>query len=398
LKKDDPTPDPEATPMHFPYMFWAHNEMAASTWSLSTSGMPVPDAKLLGPEELPPDLATAANLDHPGHLAMPAFEAAIAERYGVDPSRIVLTMGASAALHLVATTYFRDGARVAVDVPSYQPFRALPPYFGASLCEVERREHEDWRLDPGDVAAALDAPGTPQTGPAHVFFTNPNNPTGALSSAELLHELGTIAGDRGGILICNESYMDLVPVADQVRCATTIPRSITIGSLTKPYGMGALRLGWLVLGEDMAGERTRLLDHLYMGYVDPPTPAIRIGLRAVKRLDDLRAPYNNFAAECRPLLYRWAQEMPGVNAFCSGLGLTIFARIENLDATGATQSGPTDTMAFSKFAAEHFDLAVTPGEFFGVPGCLRLGFGTPREHLEGALQQLTKALEAWRTK
>ena len=90
--------------------------------------------------------------------------------------------------------------------------------------------------------------------------------------------------------------------------------------------------------------------------------------------------------------------MPGVSALCSGRGLTIFARIENLDASGATKPGPTDTMAFSQFAAEHFDLAVTPGEFFGVPGCLRLGFGTPHEHLQGALKQLTLAIEAWRAK
>ncbi len=384
--------------MHFPYMFWAHNEMSASTWSLSTSGMPEPAPSVLGPEELAPDLATAANIKHPGFEAQPSFEAAIAERYDVDPSRVLLTMGASAAMHLVATTYFRPGSRVAVDVPSYQPFRALPPYFGATLCEVKRREQEDWRLDAGDVAAALDQSGASQGGPGHVFFTNPNNPTGALSDVHLLQELGTIANDRGGILVSNESYMDLVPEVDQVRCATTIPHSITIGSLTKPYGMGALRLGWLVLGEALAGDRTRLLDNLYMGYVDPPTAAIRIGLRALRRIEELRAPYNSFFAESRPLLYRWSQETPGVSALCSGLGLTIFARLENLDASGVHRSGPTDTMAFSKFAAKHFEVAVTPGEFFGVPGCLRLGFGTPQEHLEGALRQLTLALEAWRAK
>ena len=93
--------------MHFPYMFWAHNEMSASTWSLSTSGMPEPAPSVLGPEELAPDLATAANIKHPGFEAQPSFEAAIAERYDVDPSRVLLTMGASAAMHLVATTYFR---------------------------------------------------------------------------------------------------------------------------------------------------------------------------------------------------------------------------------------------------------------------------------------------------
>ena len=152
------------------------------------------------------------------------------------------------------------------------------------------------------------------------------------------------------------------------------------------------------LGEALAGDRTRLLDNLYMGYVDPPTAAIRIGLRALRRIEELRAPYNSFFAESRPLLYRWSQETPGVSALCSGLGLTIFARLENLDASGVHRSGPTDTMAFSKFAAKHFEVAVTPGEFFGVPGCLRLGFGTPKEHLEGALRQLTLALEAWRAK
>lgn len=388
------TPNRMQDPKHFPYMFWAHKEMIEPTWSLSQSGMPAPAPELIGAEELPPAEATAANLAHPCHDAQPRLEAQIAERYGVSPDRVILTMGASGAMQLIAATYFGAGTRVAVDVPSYQPFRALPPLFGAHLLEVQRREEEDWRLAPEDVEAGFDA--TDPTGPAHIFLTNPNNPTGALTNLAGLRALAQIAAERGGILISNESYMDLTPPVEQVRCAVQIPSSITLGSLTKAYGLGALRIGWLVLGESLTHERTRLLDNLYLNYVDPPTAALRIALRAGQKLSALLGPYTKFAVESRPLLVDWVQRTPGVSALCTERGLVLFVRIENWGANGEVQPGNTDTTALSVYLAEHFDLAVTPGEFFGQQGCLRLGFGNPREHIEHALLLLTEGLAAWR--
>ncbi len=394
----DPAPmAPKAhAPLHFPYMFWAHHEMGTPSWSLAQSGMPSPAPELLGPEELEPAEATSANLAHPSMDAIPRLESQIAARYGVSPDRVMLTMGASSAMHLLAASFLTAGTRVAVDLPSYQPFRALPPYFGAHLVEVLRREHNSWRLAPEDVEAALDASGT--TDPAHIFFTNPSNPTGALSDLADLQALGKIASDRGGILICNESYMDLTPPAEQVRCAVHVPNSITIGSFTKPYGLGALRVGWIVLGEGLADERTRLLDNIYLNYVDPPTAALRIALRASEKLDALLGPFETFAASSRPLLFNWITNTPGVSALCAKRGLVVFARIANWDAEGELLPGDTNTEELSAFLAMNFDLAVTPGEFFGQPGCLRLGFGSPKEHIQEGLSRLTSGLAAWRTR
>src|SRR6185503_16297785 len=103
-----------------------------SPWSLSQSGMPTADASFL--EALGP-----FDISHAGLRALPELEERLAELFHVDRSRVLITMGASGGMHLCALRYMRPGSRVVVDVPSYEPFRALPSYLGAELLPVRRR-------------------------------------------------------------------------------------------------------------------------------------------------------------------------------------------------------------------------------------------------------------------
>lgn len=359
----------------FPYMVWAHEKSGRTPHVLTQSGMPAADPALF---------AGLAGIDlaHPSARALPEVEARLARYFGVDPSRVLVTLGASGGMHLAASRWFRPGTRVVVDRPSYEPFRALPRHFGAEAVEIERRLERDWRLDPAEVRRALEG----ARGPGHVFFANLHNPTGAASSAAELAAMAAAAAEQRGLLIVCEVYMEYAPRSERVQAFRLAPNAVSIGSLTKAYGVGPLRAGWMVLGEGVAAEREALVDALYLDYVDPPTLTLNAYARALDQLEALARPIAHVARDSRPIWERWLRETEGVRAVVPGHGIIAFPRIE----------GVADTLALCEYLVREHQVDVVPGEFFGLPGHLRVGCALPPETLRAGLERLAAGIRAFR--
>jgi len=360
----------------FPYMVFARTRAQLARHNLTQSGMPQPEAAL----ELRAESAVVDS-GYAGIEALPEWERRIADSLGVDPRRVIVTLGATGGMHLAAWRFFRPGSRVASETPSYEPLRALPRAFGAETVLVERDPAAGWRLDPARVRAALDG-----SRPGHVFITNPNNPTGARMEASLMRDLAREAQRCGGVLVCCEVYLEFEQPSRREPAFRVAPNTVSISSLTKAYGLGGLRLGWMVLGEGLVGEREALLDLAYMSYVDLPTPALRAGPLAFEQLPRLRPALERVGRESRPILLDWLARTPGVQGTTPDLGLTAFPRIE----------GVSDSAGLADYLLEQHGVGVVPGEFFGRPGHLRIGCGLPPDRLRSALESLGQGLSAFR--
>lgn len=360
--------------LRFPYMVFAREESWVTTYVLSQSGMPAPPPGVLG-DALPIDAGFAGE-------SLRGLQGRLAERYGVGDERVILTVGASSAMNLCARRWFTRGSVVASETPSYEPLRALPGLMGAEMRPVERDRSARWALDPARVRSAL---GT-GPGPGHLFFTNCHNPTGQNTGAADIEALCGVAAERGGVAVCCEVYTDFLPPEERVHAALLAPNAVSIGSFTKAYGLGGLRLGWLVLGDGLADQRRLLEDLIFLNYVDPPTPCLQAGLRALDHLEDLVAIYRRFHAESRPHLEAWMRETEGVTGELAPHGLIAFPHL----------LGVEDTRAFGRYLARVHDVTVVPGDFFGAPGHLRLGFGQEPGLVEEGLRRLGEGLAAWR--
>jgi len=360
--------------IRFPYMFWAHEQCARTPHVLTQSGMPNADPALFS-------ALGGIDLAHPGAGALPEVEERLARIFRVERSRVIVTLGASGGMYLAAARWFRPGTRVIADRPSYEPFRALPARFGAETIEVERRLEDGWRLDPAAVRSALAG----ARGPGHVFFANSHNPTGARSEAGDLREMAAAAAERGGRLIVCEVYMEYAPQEERVHACHVAPNGVSIGSLTKAYGLGPLRAGWMILGEEVAHERQALIDQLYLDYVDPPTISLRAMASALDQLEALARPIARVARESRPIWERWLRETEGVRAFVPERGIIAFPRIE----------GVSDSHALCEFLVREHQVDVVPGEFFGAPGHIRVGCAQPPELLRAGLQRLAQGIRAF---
>jgi aspartate/methionine/tyrosine aminotransferase len=278
----------------------------------------------------------------------------------------------------------RSGARVVVDVPSYEPFRALPSFLGAELRPLRRRPEDGWQIDPLEVRKLL-AGGR---GPGHVFLANPHNPTGALIERDRMQAIAREAERAGGHLIVCEVYMEYVPNERRVHAFELAPNGISIGSLTKAYGLGPLRAGWIVLGAALARDAVHVRDVAYLSYVDPPTATLAASHRALERLSALLEPLRRITIESRPMWERWLQGTPGVTSFVPEFGVIAYPRIADV----------IDTLSLADFLAREHQVDVVPGEFFGLPGHLRIGCAVPAATLEEGLARLARGIDAWRSR
>ncbi len=368
-------PEAPAPGLAFPYMVWARTRSHAARLNLTQSGMPTADASLFA--GLPP-----VDLGFPA-VVLDELETALARRFRVPRERVVATLGASGGLHACAWTWFRPGTRVVADLPSYEPFRALPQRLGAELSVLERRLDDGWRIDPDEVRARLAS----AAGPGHVFLANVHNPTGAQLGRERLSAIAYQAERTGGVLVSCDIYAEYEPDPVRTDAFRAAPNAVSIGSLTKAYGLGPLRIGWVVLGEGLAHEAERLRDATYLAWVDAPTVALRAGVHALGNLAQLRAPYERIVRESRPLWAEWLRGTEGVRALVPDHGIVAFARVD----------GAHDTFALSQFLAREYEVGVVPGEFFGLPAHLRVGCALPPAQLGEALGRLTEGLAAWRS-
>ena len=160
---------------------------------------------------------------------------------------------------------------------------------------------------------------------------------------------------------------------------------MSIGSLTKAYGLGALRIGWCILGEGVVELRQDLVDRANLIGLDLPTPCLRAARAALDHLPELLQPLLRIQSTSRPILERWLASSERVEGIIGALTPFAFPRILGVD----------DTRALARHLAREVAVDAVPGEFFGAPGHLRLGYAVPEATLIDALDRLDRGIASF---
>ncbi len=201
-------------------------------------------------------------------LGTPELRAAIAGYYRdvhsttVDPARIAITSGASAALLLAVAATVDPGDDVIMADPSYPCNRELVRTFGGHVVAVPTTSESRFQLD----RAAVERAWTPQT--RAVMVASPSNPTGTSVPFDELSAICEFTRDRGRWRIVDEIYLDLADqTSDGSRPRTVLaadPDAIVINSFSKYFGMTGWRLGWAVLPEILVTPVERLAMNYFL--------------------------------------------------------------------------------------------------------------------------------------
>ncbi|MHC4831148.1 MAG: pyridoxal phosphate-dependent aminotransferase [Planctomycetota bacterium] len=341
--------------MRFPeirYMRWVkeHLDTHPARFNLAGSGMQAPTASDLGLEG-PFDLRLHGN----NADGEPELRARVAAHYETGTDHVLLATGTSLANFLVLASLVEPGDTVLCERPIYEPLQRTLEGLGAKLSFVDRPLENGGQPDPDQVEQGF------ADGARLLVLTDLHNPSAARLEPSRREAMLRSAEKHGAYILFDEVYLSGVFDEKAPTAWGTSDRAIVTASLTKTYGLGALRTGWAIAPPEIVQRGLILNDHLG---VEAAYVAEMIALRAFDRLPALRTRSATRRAEALPLV-REAADRAGLRWFEPGGGFIVWVGL------------PEGIMAwdFALHLRKQYDTQITPGDHFGVPERLRLGFG-----------------------
>ena len=310
------------------------------------------------------DAVRPCGLGYMPNAGLPEFRAALAAKLAAEQGvplegrHLVVTVGAAGALVAFFRAVLEAGDEVLVPAPYFVEYGFYCGHFGGKLRAVPMRGPE-FALDPDALLAQC-------TGRTRAILLNsPNNPTGAVYSADALRRLAealdrlNAARQRPIFLLSDEPYRVFAfdgAVVPPVLPLT--PYAVVAGSFSKSLSLAGERIGYLSVNPALEGADTLLaalaMTNRTLGYVNAPI----LGQRLAMGLLDERVDLARYDARRRKMARVLADA--GLR-FAMPRGAFYFFP----EAPGG------DDVAFCRKLLEHGIIAV-PGRGFGMPGHIRL--------------------------
>ena len=321
----------------------------------------------------------------PPSVGLTELRTEIAERRGVDRSRVVVTNGAGEANHLATTGALERARRSSSEGPELIMTDPVYPYYAgrANLLDADATYvpvDETGQIDPADVRAVA----TDET--AAIVVNSPNNPTGAVYPLETIEVLVAVAEEHDAVLVADEVYdhYDFTGAFESA-LSTGSDHVVATNSFSKSLAITGLRVGYAVfppedgpLGDLVERARTR---HMLQN-VTGSRPAQAAVLRALRETSPEYYERNRERLRERIDRFTDALDAAGAEYTTPGGSFYVMARFD----------GFPGTMANVERLIDEAGVAGMPGEAFGESRAewLRFALVTPR--VEEAAERLAEYL------
>lgn len=300
----------------------------------------------------------------------------------IDPERIVVTAGASAALQLATLALINPGDEVLMPDPSYPCNRHFVTAAGGIARLLPTGPEQRYHLS----LAQLEAAWTRNT--RAVLLASPSNPTGTSMDPQELRRIVDFVHQQGGVCLMDEIYLALSydPRFGQSALAIS-DRVVSINSFSKYFNMTGWRLGWLVLPPELVAPVERLAQNLY---ICPSTLAQHAALAcftpaSLALFEERRAAFMARRDAVIPRLEAMGLAVPVLPDGAFYAWVDARAWCQRLGLPGSWE------LAHHILQTAH--VAVTPGRDFGPHAAqahLRLSLANSSEQLDVALDRLAQ--------
>ena len=257
------------------------------------------------------------SLGYASTAGLPVLREEIAGLYGeAGPDSVLTTAGAQEALFCAFRALLAPGDHVVSFIPCYEDLATLPAELGAPVTTIPLHQENGFRQDAAEVEAAL-RPGTKL-----IVLNSPHNPTGTTIDEADLAAIVELAAARGIYLLVDEVFRLLArkpatPIADRYE------RGISLDVMGKSFGLGGVRIGWLVCRDRSFLEAaTAVKTHLSICNGAPDEILALIALRAADEIleGNLAVIERNLEAldlffEANAARVRWARPSAGCLAY-----------------------------------------------------------------------------------
>ncbi|HVJ05257.1 MAG TPA: pyridoxal phosphate-dependent aminotransferase [Candidatus Saccharimonadales bacterium] len=297
----------------------------------------------------------------------------LALRAQVPAESIVPTIGASLANHLALSALFDPGDEVLIEEPTYDPLLHTARLLGATIRRFPRRAENNFAIDPDDIRRAI----TSRT--RVIALCNLHNPTSAEVDEPTLRAIGEAAEKSGARVLVDEVYREAIWGASSRHALSLGDNFLVTTSLTKAYGLGSLRCGW-ILAEPVLAARMRKMQDLFGS--NAPHIAEQLSAIALGCIDQL---------ETRARLVLDANRAAAVEILSPRSDLQLTIPPHGTTLAPRLLSGKVES--FCELLRTKYEVGVVPGFPFEMPHHFRLGLGGDPALTRESLQRLALALD-----
>ena len=305
---------------------------------------------------------------------LPEFRKGVCGLYKtLNIENIVPTHGASGANHHVFYSLITPGDRVVSIIPTYQQLYSIPESYGADVQILHLSKENNYLPDLEKLRRLV----TPET--KMICINNPNNPTGALMSEQLLREIVEIARSADAWILCDEVYRHLSQEDDW--CPSIVDlyeKGISVSSMSKVFSLAGLRLGWIAT-HDMSVVKS-CLSHRDYNLVSCGVFDEMLAAAALKHRDKLLERSRKIVRENLQILDDWVSSEPHVSYVKPKAGTTALVYYD-LDIP---------SYEFCEEMYKKTGAFVTPGDCFEVPHSMRIGYAYGKQDLIDGLKAISE--------
>lgn len=306
------------------------------------------------------------------------IEQYLAERFRVHykPEQMLVTVGASEALDLAFRALLNPGDEVLIPAPSYVSYEPGVRFAHGVSVPIVTEEKDDFVIRPENIERAI----TPKT--KLLVIPYPNNPTGAVLSAEDIVAIQSVALKHDLFVIADEIYAELTYGRDHVSFAEGFEdRTLLINGFSKAFAMTGWRLGYAAGPKPVIDAMLKI--HQYT-MLCAPIMSQKAGEEA------LRTEMHKNYYQVREMVRNYNRRRVFVVQSFRDMGFSCF------EPRGAFYAFPNITK--TGLSSEEFcrrlimeqHVACVPGTAFGASGegFIRCSYATSMENLEEAMQRI----------
>lgn len=294
-----------------------------------------------------------------------------AQGFDYAPDNVIVTDGATEALHATLLAMLEPNDEVIIPTPAFGLYESIVRVNHAFPVFLDTAR-ADFQIDEDALRDRV----TPAT--KAIVICSPNNPTGCIFNAASLDAVARVAAETGIYVICDDVYNRLVYTDGYERFALRHPelreQTVVVDSFSKPWAMTGWRVGWLAADPSLAVQIAKAHQYMVSSAVSFEMPAAAAAL----------------SVDPAPMLETYRARRARVLAALEKMGLLVvepagaFYVFPSIKGTGLTSE------QFCTRAIEEAGVGLVPGSCFGSEGYVRLSYCVSDEDLDEGLRRLDR--------
>ena len=300
---------------------------------------------------------------------------------GATADHVLITNGSAEANFLCTMSLLEPGDELIYMVPNYLQIGTLAESIGVTVKPIRLRPEDNWQMDLDELNSLV----TPKT--RMIAVCTPNNPTGAIMSAEAMAGVQRVAEEHDLYLLSDEVYRGAeLSGVESPTVYSGRKKDIVNSGLSKAYRLPGLRLGWCVTDPATIWDLWTLHDYTTIS-IGIMSDYIASRVLQPDRRMDLLGGTTEFLRTNLAILTDWIESQNGLFSFTPPEAAAIAFPKYHLDVP---------SVELIEKVRDEKSVLIMPGDWFGVEKHVRIGYGTPADFLQKGLSLMEETLNSLR--